>query len=339
MSSYRYRRQGAGSGPHRKRYERTRYRPRPQRNQSSADFHPSEAYSYPDSYEWGTKGYSAPSHETKAPRNTRESLPPQQRAEVASPREKLEPPRTSTRRPRHRKNSTFQEMVPRARSYAPHSKTLFATISIVIVTLAGVVTYTLWPSSDNPAPPAGLEANEVTGNQSAVITPSAAEELFIPSIGLRAGFEDKPCRVKEGAINPSTMSKACTYTAADKPYVLPGTTAKDLVVIAGHTGAGAPGVFNKLYDGSGNRHTISLGDKLYLRTASSSNKWLVYVATDLHNPEKEGLPDDSNIWGTGPEPGRLLTISCIQPANPLQSSVRNAVVGWKLHGTSQSTNS
>ena len=32
-------------------------------------------------------------------------------------------------------------------------------------------------------------------------------------------------------------------------------------------------------------------------------------------------------------PGRLLTISCVQPSNLLANSVRNAVVGWQLEGT------
>ena len=31
-------------------------------------------------------------------------------------------------------------------------------------------------------------------------------------------------------------------------------------------------------------------------------------------------------------PGRLLTITCIQPANPFQDSVRNAVIGWQYQG-------
>ena len=32
-------------------------------------------------------------------------------------------------------------------------------------------------------------------------------------------------------------------------------------------------------------------------------------------------------------PGRFLTISCIQLANPLEPGVRNAVVGWQYEGT------
>ena len=31
-------------------------------------------------------------------------------------------------------------------------------------------------------------------------------------------------------------------------------------------------------------------------------------------------------------PGRLLTISCVQPANLFHPSVRNAVVGWQFTG-------
>ncbi|WP_241807368.1 hypothetical protein [Corynebacterium diphtheriae] len=31
-------------------------------------------------------------------------------------------------------------------------------------------------------------------------------------------------------------------------------------------------------------------------------------------------------------PGRLLTISCIQPANLLEAAVKNAVVGWQYRG-------
>lgn len=34
-------------------------------------------------------------------------------------------------------------------------------------------------------------------------------------------------------------------------------------------------------------------------------------------------------------PGRLLTISCIQPANPLAAAVRNAVVGWQYRGVGE----
>lgn len=164
------------------------------------------------------------------------------------------------------------------------------------------------------------------------IAPSAALEMAIPRLKLRADFSSEPCHIKDGAIDPKELGQACTYTAPDKPYVQPGTSATDVVVIAGHTAAGRPAVFNKLYDGSADHHNVEIGDSLYVRTEASGTRWLEYKATDLHDPEKEGLSNDPAIWGTAAQPGRLLTISCIQPANPLAAAVRNAVVGWQLQG-------
>ena len=207
--------------------------------------------------------------------------------------------------------------------------------SWVLRIAAGIVVTLLVISSINRSisPPEGLETNEVTAEQAPVIEPSAAVEMFTPAIDVHAKFDDDNCRVLDGAINPDTMDKACTYTADDRPYSLPGTNAEDIVVIAGHTGAGVPAVFNKLYDGAANEHKVSIGDKLYVRTKNSDQNWLIYTATDLHDPDKQGLAGDSSVWGEDAMPGRLLTISCIQPANPLEAAVRNAVVGWQYEGT------
>ncbi len=181
-------------------------------------------------------------------------------------------------------------------------------------------------------PPEGLEERQIVAESAPVIEPSAAVELYIPHLQLHAEFEPGNCRVLNGSINPKTMDKACTYTADDKPYSLPGTDAPDISVIAGHTGAGVSAVFNDLYDGSAMEHKVTIGDKLYLRTKNSGDDWLVYEATDLHAPDKSGLADDASVWGDGPMPGRLLTISCIQPANLLEAAVKNAVVGWQYRG-------
>lgn len=170
-------------------------------------------------------------------------------------------------------------------------------------------------------PPAGIEGD---------VPPSQPLEMVIPSVGLRASFEDGTCRFVDGAIDPESLSDACVFTAPDKPYSLPGTSAQDIVVIAGHAAAGVPAVFDKLYDAGASRHTISPGDELFVRTEASGSSWLRFQATDLHEPDKTGLSSSDAIWGTGPMPGRLLTITCIQPANPFQESVRNAVIGWQL---------
>lgn len=223
---------------------------------------------------------------------------------------------------------------PRREHRIQQSRTrrIVASLGVGIVVILAVVA--VWQREAPVKPPEGLETNEVIAEQSPPIAPSAAEEMFIPAIDVHADFEDGACRVKDGAIDPATLDKACTYTAADKPYSLPGTNSPDVVVIAGHTGAGVPAVFDNLYNGSADHHRVKVGDKLYLRTADSGDNWLVYAATDLHDPVKEGLSEDSSVWGEGATPGRLLTISCIQPANPLQASVRNAVVGWQFQGTS-----
>lgn len=308
MSDYRYRRQRAGAGPHRA----------PRHNA-------------------GRTRNSTPRHTSNRPRPSVAPLgafdnPPVTDAqdEVALRRQR-EARSFPADRPRHRKPAPpLRRRVQRTKK---HSGLLAASAAIIVALLA----LSFWPIDSTPPPPDDLEVNEVQADRSPVIAPAAAKEMAIPSIGVRAKFEDGACRVKDGAINPETMDLACTYTAKDKPYSLPGTNARDIVVIAGHTGAGVSAVFNKLYDGAADRHTVSVGDKLYIRTASSGDNWLVYAATDLHNPSKEGLSNDSSIWGEGAMPGRLLTISCIQPANPLQAAVKNAVIGWKYQGTSYST--
>ncbi|WP_311489227.1 sortase [uncultured Corynebacterium sp.] len=231
------------------------------------------------------------------------------------------------RRPEPQLGSTWQETSSRDGKKKP------MWLKFGAAALALVLVFALWPSGGF-SPPEDLENNEVVAEQSPPIDPSPVIEMYVPALKMHATFEDGPCRVKDGAINPDTMDKACTYTSEDKPYSLPGTNAKDIVVITGHTGAGVPAVFNDLYDGSKDKHKVNIGDKLYLRTQASGDTWLVYSATDLHDPEKEGLSQSPEIWGEGPMPGRLLTISCIQPANLLAPAVRNAVVGWQFQGTS-----
>lgn len=192
-----------------------------------------------------------------------------------------------------------------------------AVLGVLVVLLMGIVALVSRCGGEESAPPAHVGQ-------------SRPVELRIPAIGLDAEFETEVCRVKDGALNPRSMTKACAYTSPDKPYELPGPGAGDLTVIAGHTGAGVPGVFDALYDSGADASRVSVGDALYLRTEDSADAWLKYEATDVHAPQKAGLAGDASIWGTGSMPGRLLTISCIQPPNLLADAVRNAVVGWQF---------
>lgn len=167
-------------------------------------------------------------------------------------------------------------------------------------------------------------------DDSRIIPTSRPLEMYVPAIGLVAGFEQESCRLVDGLIDPVSLDLACAYTAPDRPYRLPGSNADDIVVIAGHAGAGTAAVFDPMYNPNADHHNVRVGDVLYIRTETSGENWLKYTATDLHSPEKSGLAGDASVWGEGATPGRLLTISCIQPA--FAPSVRNAVVGWQFAG-------
>lgn len=199
---------------------------------------------------------------------------------------------------------------------------------LVVVALVALA-YLWWTGTDEPAP-APPAAEAPAPQQDAPFIPASRPlEMYVPAIDLVAGFEPNDCRAHGGTIDPATLDLACAYTAPDRPYSLPGSYAEDIVVIAGHTGAGVQAVFDKLYDGSADHHNIRIGDVLYVRTESSGEAWLKYVATDLHAPVKTSLSNDASVWGDGATPGRLITISCIQPPFYTES-VRNAVVGWQF---------
>lgn len=216
--------------------------------------------------------------------------------------------------------------------------TLVALAAVVSVVLIARIAMTVIQSDEETQAqptrvPQAQQAPEPDDKPEAAaedIPPSRPLEMMIPSVDLHASFEDVNCLNKDGKIDPTTLHLACAYTADDRPYSLPGSTAKDIAVVAGHAAAGVPAVFDKLYDPDHERHTITVGDALYIKTEASGEKWLKYEATDLHEPEKTALADDPAIWGTGPIPGRLLTITCIRPANPFAPSVRNAVIGWQF---------
>ena len=218
-------------------------------------------------------------------------------------------------------NAIFR-IPPRARLY------IAIVLLIVIIVIAVSVVLAL-TGNDKTADEEKVTTSASPAPLDVTVNPSRPVEMYIPSIDLRADFEAENCAVTDGAIDPDSMSEACAYTSDDRPYSLPGSNASDIAVIAGHTGAGVPAVFNDLYDGTAGEHQVSIGDELFVRTEESGDLWLVYEATDLHEPEKSGLSQSEEIWGTEATPGRLLTISCIQPPNLLQAAVRNAVVGWQ----------
>lgn len=174
-----------------------------------------------------------------------------------------------------------------------------------------------WKEQANQAAQQPLDVGEE-------IPPSRPVEMRIPALDMTAEFEDEDCRLIEGAVVPSSADRACAFTVDDRPYVLPGTSSGDIVVLAGD--AADAGAFRPL----GGDQSLSPGDSMYLKTRESGDRWLKYQVTDLHEPYAGALPQTAEIWGNVPMPGRLLTISSIQPANPYEDDVRNSVIGWQL---------
>lgn len=159
------------------------------------------------------------------------------------------------------------------------------------------------------------------------IAPSRPVEMRIPSLDMTAEFDDADCRVDGGAVVSSSADRACAFTVDDRPYVLPGTSSSDIVVLAGDaSGAGDVGAFGSL----GEAQSLSPGDSMFLKTRESGERWLQYQVTDLHKPYAGALPQTAEIWGNVPMPGRLLTIARTGGTGSSGSDVSFAVVGWQL---------
>ena len=74
-----------------------------------------------------------------------------------------------------------------------------AVLGVLVVVLMGIVALVSRCGGNEPEPPAQVGQ-------------SRPVELRIPAIGLDAEFETGDCRVKDGALNPRAMTKACVYT-------------------------------------------------------------------------------------------------------------------------------
>lgn len=212
----------------------------------------------------------------------------------------------------------------------------------VVVLLAVVAAFAVaarvlgfWPAPDTGAEAARTSAPPVPLTGEAPEVPvSEPLEISIPALGLVAEIDRDPCPLTGGALDPANLDSACYYVADDRPFSLPGSEAPDVSVIAGHAAAGRPAVFDALYDTAGGAFTLREGDELLVRTKAGGGTWLVYRATDFHAIDRTDMGGDPDVWGEDATPGRLLTISCIQPRNPLAEASENVVVGWEFAGVS-----
>ena len=188
------------------------------------------------------------------------------------------------------------------------------------------------PFADSRSSADRVDANVDVTESHEEIAASQPLEMAIPALGLRTDIDSEACPLEDGALDPPTLDTACYYVAEDRPYSLPGTDVPDLSVLAGHAASGRDAVFNDLYDNGTDTFTLEKGDELLVRTRAGEDRWLVYEATDFHNIDKASLGGDAEVWGDGPMPGRMLTISCIQSRNPFASATHNVIVGWTFAG-------
>ena len=156
------------------------------------------------------------------------------------------------------------------------------------------------------------------------------------------------CNWVEGnTIDPdrSRMDAACYAVGNGKPYVLPGTQAKDVAVIAGHTMKQVKGdkrqiAFNPLRQWARNRVMLRIGDSVEVYTKASQKVAkscrLIYQVQKYWEVDKDKLATgkvSDEIWGKKTEvlPNMALFIGCKQRQGG--PSLKNIVWRAKLVGT------
>lgn len=211
-----------------------------------------------------------------------------------------------------------------------------ADVVVVLVVIAafavGAHFLGFGPFVDSRSPVDRVDATVDVDEPIEDIAPSQPLEMAIPALRLRADVDAEACPLTDGALDPPTLDAACYYVADDRPYSLPGTDAPDISVLAGHAASGRDAVFDDLYDNGTDTFTLEKRDELLVRTRAGGDRWLVYEATDFYGIDKASLGGSTEVWGDGPMPGRILTISCIESRNPCAAATHNVIVGWTFAG-------
>ena len=190
-------------------------------------------------------------------------------------------------------------------------------------------------TSPSPAP----------SNKAVKIDSSVPVRLRFPSIKDGGKVVTVPvatrCNWVDGNIDPdrTKMEAACYATRRGKPYVLPGTQAKDVAVIAGHTMKQIKGdkrqiAFNPLRQWTRDRVMLRAGDTVEVYTKASQKVAkrcrLVYQVDKYWEIDKGRLVGADEVWGKKPMPNTLLLIGCKQRQGG--PSLENVVWRAKLVG-------
>ena len=232
---------------------------------------------------------------------------------------------------------------------------LWVAIAALFLTGVALIFSSVLPRSQPAATQPELEPETAERAESPLPTPSKKAIKVAGSVPVKLRFPSikdvgkvvtvpvaTRCNWVDGSIDPdrTKMEAACYATKRDKPYVLPGTQAKDVAVIAGHTMKQVKGdkrqiAFNPLRQWTRDRVMLRSGDAVEVYTKASQKVAkscrLVYQVDKYWEIDKGRLAGADEVWGKKPMPNTLLLIGCKQRQGG--PSLENVVWRAKLVGT------
>lgn len=157
-----------------------------------------------------------------------------------------------------------------------------------------------------------------------IIDPSAPRVLYLPN-------KDKQYEVRTKQLLPLKCGKDIPYPDSGpdmwKGFYctdrgLPGTNTPYYGIITGHSTNYGETVMNSFYK----QGKKLVGQRVYIKTAKSGNRWLVYQFTAVYKIDKDKLGGATQVWGDKKTStaGRIIFLTCQQIA-PGVNSVQNFV--------------
>jgi Sortase domain len=144
------------------------------------------------------------------------------------------------------------------------------------------------------------------------VAQSRPTQIYIPSSdsGRVISTDVLPLTKCRNGIDPPTQGPSFGAVWGCTDFEQPGTSTKGPTVVAGHSSPDRRTAFNRLYV----QGQSAVNKLVYLKTATSGDRWLTYRIDKVRVPQKAELPYMREVWGAPGEntTGRLLLITCRQ---------------------------
>ena len=175
------------------------------------------------------------------------------------------------------------------------------------------------PRFSQPAPDAGQSSvSDASARPGVRVAPvqeipaSRAKQIYIPNIDrdLVISTAVNPMDDCRRVIDPPRDAQNLGGVFGCSDFAQPGTDTRSLSVVAGHSARSIPTAFNRLY-AQGQSLT---GREVFLKTAASGKRWLVYRIQHVYVVKQKDLPYMTQVWGgpTTSTAGRLVLVTCRQ---------------------------